>query len=113
MFVVHEVIYLFQPNSNNFVMLANIMKKSIAIILWFSLAIITFCIALWALLWVFASFSLASGYCLDKGGFDLFHDEFKCKQPFVALIMFLVSSTTTIVLLFKAIYCLMKPSKST
>jgi hypothetical protein len=84
------------------------MKKSIAIVLWFSLTIITCCIALWALLWIFASFSLASGYCLDKGGFDLFHDEFKCRQPFVALIMFLIFSMTAIVSLFKAIYCLKK-----
>ncbi|GLX76661.1 hypothetical protein tinsulaeT_00010 [Thalassotalea insulae] len=49
-----------------------------------------FCIAaLWCLMWVFSSASLASGYC--ESNFSLFHEEFRCKQPYIASILFLVS----------------------
>jgi hypothetical protein len=45
--------------------------------------------ALWCLIWVLSSSSLASGYC--DSNFSLFHEEFRCKQPYVASILFLVS----------------------
>ena len=43
--------------------------------------------ALWCLMWVFSSSSLASGYC--ESNFSLFHEEFRCKQPYIASILFL------------------------
>ncbi len=48
-----------------------------------------FFIALWCLMWVFSSSSLASDYC--ESNFSLFHEEFRCKQPYIASILFLVS----------------------
>jgi len=49
-----------------------------------------FCLAgLWFLMWVFSSSSLASGYC--ESDFSLFHEEFRCKQPYIASILFLAS----------------------
>ena len=49
-----------------------------------------FCFAaLWCLMWVFSSASLASGYC--ESNFSLFHEEFRCKQPYIASILFLAS----------------------
>ena len=48
-----------------------------------------FFVALWCLMWVFSSSSLASGYC--ENNFSLFHEEFRCKQPYIASILFLAS----------------------
>jgi hypothetical protein len=47
-------------------------------------------------MWVFSSGSLASGYC--KGEFSLFHEEFTCRQPDLALILWLATGIGCILL---------------
>jgi hypothetical protein len=60
--------------------------KKYAIVIYFLISLITLFIALWGLMWIFSSASLASEHCKD---FKLFHEEFRCRQPYIALIIFL------------------------
>ena len=55
----------------------------------FAFSLFFFFAALWCFMWVFSSSSLASGYC--ESNFSLFHEEFRCKQPYIASILFLTS----------------------
>ncbi len=55
-------------------------------LIWFLLCAVCVCLIVYFLGWFLASASLASGYCISKGGFDLFHEEYRCRQPFLALI---------------------------
>jgi len=52
--------------------------------------------SLWSLMWVFSSASLASGFC--EGHFSLFHEHFRCRQPYIATILFLSLLVASIVL---------------
>lgn len=47
------------------------------------------CLSLWSLMWLFSSTSLASEFCSNS--FSLFHEEFRCRQPYLAVIL-LISS---------------------
>ncbi len=53
-----------------------------------ALAVALMVISLWSFMWVFSSASLASTYC--GGEFSLFHSEFRCQQPYVAMILCVV-----------------------
>ena len=53
-----------------------------------TLAVALMAISLWSLIWVFSSASLASAYC--GADFSLSHSEFRCQQPFVAMILCVV-----------------------
>ena len=55
------------------------------------------CAALWFLMWFFASTSLASGYCNNY--FSLLHEEFRCRQPLLAGVGFVIASIASLVLL--------------
>ncbi|HZV38352.1 MAG TPA: hypothetical protein VFF96_06360 [Pseudoxanthomonas sp.] len=41
--------------------------------------------AIWSALWFLASADLASGYCFAR--FSLFAEEFRCRQPDIALVL--------------------------
>ncbi|MEH6450524.1 MAG: hypothetical protein V7765_17770 [Oleispira sp.] len=60
------------------------------------MAILCLCISLYGLAWIFSSASLASGYCGSE--FSLLHPEFRCKQPYIALAMFITFSIGFILL---------------
>ena len=57
--------------------------------LFYFLSALSFFISVWFLMWLVSSSSLASDFCQRE--FSLFHDEFRCRQPFLAIIGFLVS----------------------
>ena len=42
-------------------------------------------LAVWSFLWIFSSSHLAHDFC--NGQFSLFHEQFRCKQPFVAMLL--------------------------
>jgi len=71
-----------------------IMKKYLHI----SIVIILFVISLWNLLWIFSSASLASGFCNNE--FDLFHENFRCRQPYIASILFVIFLILSIVVAY-------------
>ena len=52
--------------------------------------------ALWSVMWIFSSASLASGFC--EGQFNLFHEHFRCRQPYIASILFLLLLAVSIIL---------------
>ncbi len=74
------------------------MKKGIIQIILFVVFILA---ALYGLMWVISSSHLAHDYCV--GRFELFHEEFRCRQPQIALILFFVSSLFGSVLLYLGI----------
>lgn len=82
------------------------MKKPILLIL---ASVVLLLVSLWFLMWIFSSASLASGYC--KNDFSLFHEEFRCRQPYIALIGFLVSSLSSIAMFIAGILGWRKKSK--
>jgi hypothetical protein len=51
--------------------------------------------SLWSLLWIFSSASLASSFCDSK--FDLFHEHFRCRQPYIASILFVLFGVLTVI----------------
>jgi hypothetical protein len=51
-----------------------------------ALGVIALLVSMWGFLWMISSASLASGYC--KGDFSLFHEAFRCRQPYLAMILF-------------------------
>lgn len=59
------------------------------------ISVILFLVSLWCLMWVFSSSSLASGYC--NSSFLLFHEQWRCRQPNIAFILWLVSGVASIV----------------
>lgn len=67
-------------------------KVYVVLLLLFLLALIALAVSLWSLLWFFSSSSLASGFC--KNEFSLFHESFRCRQPYIAIIAFLFSFAT-------------------
>lgn len=56
----------------------------------------------YGLLWIFSSASLASGYCGSE--FSLFHSEFRCRQPYLAMIMF-ISLGISFIVFFWLAFC--------
>ena len=63
--------------------------------IYFFSSVVLFIAALWFLMWIFSSASLASGYCNNK--FTFFHEEFRCRQPYIALIGFFVTGLLAVV----------------
>lgn len=62
------------------------MEKTKRTWLWFLSGFLSLLVSIWSLMWIFSSSSLASGFCRNQ--FDLFHDDFRCRQPYIALILF-------------------------
>ena len=48
----------------------------------------------YGVMWLFSSASLASGFC--ENSFSLFHEQFRCRQPYLATILALVSAVLSI-----------------
>jgi len=69
-------------------------------------SVILFVAALWFLMWIFSSASLASGYCNSE--FSIFHEEFRCRQPYIALIGFVVTGLFAVLALVLGILDLKK-----
>ena len=63
------------------------------------LAVILFGVSGWCFLWIFSSYSLAFSYC--ESGFSLFAEPFRCKQPYIAAIIWFVSGTACVVFAIK------------
>ena len=55
---------------------------------YFFIGIILLLAFLWSLMWFFSSASLASGYCNNE--FDLFHKDFRCRQPYIAVVLLIL-----------------------
>ena len=71
------------------------MKKGIALVSLFGIFML---VSLYGLMWVVSSSHLAHDYC--KGNFALFHEEFRCRQPQLALILAGSSGLFSLVFLF-------------
>ena len=56
--------------------------------------------ALWSLMWVSSSYSMAFTHC-DQ--FGLFHENPRCRQPYIAGLLFLLSGISTIAALVVAL----------
>lgn len=65
------------------------------------IALILFIAATYCALWAFSSGSLALVYCDNE--FSLFHEEFRCRQPYIASIGVLLLLPSSIFFLWKAI----------
>lgn len=76
------------------------LQKTKIIALYFLISAVALCVALWSLMWMFSSASLASGHC---GEFSLFHEAFRCRQPYIAVIILSLSSFVAVVSLIVAI----------
>lgn len=55
----------------------------------------------YGVLWMVASSHLAHEFC--NGEFSLFHEQFRCRQPYLAIIMALVFGILSLLLLFKGL----------
>ena len=55
--------------------------------LFLALSILALLGAIYCFLWIMSSSSLAHMYCKAHGGFDLFHKEFRCRQPYIAMLL--------------------------
>ncbi len=65
------------------------MKKPISVKLWYFIIVILLFSILFFLLWIYSSVSLAMVFC--DNNFSLFHEHFRCRQPYIASIGFLAS----------------------
>ena len=52
----------------------------------------------WCFLWMFASSDLAFSAC--NGEFSLFHDRFRCRQPYIALILWVSFGVASVTLFY-------------
>lgn len=59
---------------------------------------ILFLASWWFLLWMLASADLAFLAC--DGKYSLFHEQFRCRQPNIAIILWLVSGIGCVILLY-------------
>ncbi len=74
----------------------NMMKIDKKTFIYFVFGIIFFLASIWCLMWIFSSASLASEFCLNQ--FNLFHEDFRCKQPYIASIGFLLTGIGSLIL---------------
>jgi hypothetical protein len=75
-----------------------VMSKGIVQII---LSCICLLAVIYGLMWLLSSSHLAHDYC--KGQFDLFHEQFRCRQPQLAIILLGASSLIGSILLFLGI----------
>jgi len=71
-------------------------KNMMKTFIYFMFGIITFLASIWCLMWIFSSASLASGFCQNQ--FNLFHEYFRCRQPYIASIGFLLTGMGSLIL---------------
>jgi len=55
---------------------------------WFILCVIFTLGSAYCFLWIFSSSSLAIQYC--NANYSLFHADFRCRQPYIAMIFWLI-----------------------
>ena len=65
------------------------------------ISIILFLISWWALLWVLSSGSLSGAICGTD--YSLFHEKVACRQPYIAIPLWLISGILSIVFFYKGI----------
>jgi hypothetical protein len=63
----------------------------------------------WCLLWMFASVDMAFLAC--DGKYSLFHEQFRCRQPSIALYLWLSFGIACVALLFFGVKNLMKAAR--
>jgi len=71
---------------------------------------ILFLASWWCLLWMFASADLAFLAC--DGNYSLFHEQFRCRQPNIAMILWFVSGSGCVLLLYFGIKNLNRASRN-
>ena len=59
-------------------------------------AVVLLLVALYGYLWVISSSQLAHHFC--QGEFSLFHEHFRCRQPYLGLILCVVTGLPSLVL---------------
>jgi len=57
-------------------------------------SVLLFLVSWWALLWVFSSASLTVIVC---DNYSLFHEEFRCRQPYIAQILWIASGILSMI----------------
>lgn len=62
--------------------------KYIKLFCFISIGILSLVASIWEALWIFSSASLASDFC--KSNFGLFHENFRCRQPYPVIIAALI-----------------------
>ena len=62
---------------------------------------ILFLVACWGLMWMFSSSSLASGACENSS--SLFHENFRCRQPYFAAILWITTGIMCVAFLIKGV----------
>ncbi|MDG5499366.1 hypothetical protein [Marinobacter sp. BGYM27] len=70
------------------------MKKGV---LQLVISLVAFLLSWWGLLWMFSSSSLATLAC--DGSFSLFHEQAHCRQPPIALMLWVSSGVLSLVFL--------------
>ncbi len=65
----------------------------------------------WGLLWLLSSSSLASGFC--ENDFSLFHEHFRCRQPYLAIMLVVVSGAAFMYFLVSGIKKIQKAKNAT
>ncbi len=73
-------------------------NKKIIALFYLSISFVWLIVGIWFFLWLLSSVSLANEFC--NNAFDLFHNEFRCKQPYLALIGGVISLTVSICCLY-------------
>jgi hypothetical protein len=68
---------------------------------YYSVSILLFFVSGYAFLWILSSSHLAAHYC--NGEFALFHPAFRCRQPQIAMILWIVSGIGAVVMLVMAL----------
>lgn len=76
----------------------NAKKKGIYQII---ISIILFLVSWWALLWVISSGSLSGAICGND--YSLFHEKLACRQPYIAIPLWLITGVSCLVFFFKGI----------
>jgi uncharacterized membrane protein len=59
-------------------------------------AVLSLLVSVYCFLWIFSSISLAPAGCY--GNFALFHSEFKCRQPYIAMLLWIGTTVAAIML---------------
>ena len=62
-----------------------------------AISLIFFLVSGWGFLWMLSSSSLASEFCVNE--FSLFHEDFRCRQPYLAVLLWVISGVACLALL--------------
>lgn len=65
------------------------------------ISLILFAVSWWALLWVLAAGSLSGAICGTD--YSLFHENFRCRQSYIAIPLWLVTGVSCVIFFIKGI----------